>query len=120
MTGAKGIPPTENYKVCATYMDGFKATSVSIVLGGQASGKAKAVANAVIGRSSAIFKHMGMQDFDAKYVTTIGAEDSFGVSLQIVQVIHIYNREYFLNLFSGKCSAWSWSKRGCLMDVCTT
>ena len=50
VTGAKGTPPTENYKVCATYLDGFKATSVAIIGGGKASEKGKAVAKAVMDR----------------------------------------------------------------------
>ena len=45
--GAIGKPPTETFKVSATYMDGFKATTVSIINGGQAGAKAHAVANIV-------------------------------------------------------------------------
>ena len=37
--GAIGKPPTETFKVSATYMDGFKATCVSIINGGQAGAK---------------------------------------------------------------------------------
>ena len=49
--GAIGKPPTETFKVSATYMDGFKATCVSIINGGQAGAKAHAVANAILDRS---------------------------------------------------------------------
>ena len=48
--GAIGKPPTDTFKVSATYMDGFKATCVSIINGGQAGAKAHAVANAILNR----------------------------------------------------------------------
>ena len=76
--GAIGKPPTETFKVSATYMDGFKATTVSIINGGQAGAKAHAVANAILDRSRAINKFMGMGDFEDTYVTAIGNEESFG------------------------------------------
>ena len=76
--GAIGKPPTETFKVSATYMDGFKATCVSIINGGQAGAKAHAVANAILDRSRAINKFMGMGDFEDTYVTAIGNEESFG------------------------------------------
>jgi len=76
--GAIGKPPTDTFKVSATYMDGFKATCVSIINGGHAGAKAHAVANAILNRSRAINKHMGMDDFSDTYVTAIGDEESFG------------------------------------------
>ena len=40
--------------------------------------KAHAVANAILDRSRAINKFMGMGDFEDTYVTAIGNEESFG------------------------------------------
>ena len=50
VTGVKGKPPTKHYKVSATYLDGFKATSVALIGGGDAAGKGHAVANAILQR----------------------------------------------------------------------
>ena len=72
VSGAKGYAPTDSYKVCATYMDGYKATSVTIVNGGRAPEKGRAVAKAIIDRSRGMFKHFKMADFDATYVTAVG------------------------------------------------
>jgi hypothetical protein len=72
---------SSTYKVSATYLDGFKATSVAIIGGGQAAAKGKAVADAIVTRSRAIFKHLNMADFDATYITSIGTEESFGKPL---------------------------------------
>lgn len=51
VSGAKGKPPTETFKVSATYLDGFKASSVAIIGGGQAASKGHAVAQAILDRS---------------------------------------------------------------------
>ena len=85
--GAIGKPPTETFKVSATYMDGFKATTVSIINGGQAGAKAHAVANAILDRSRAINKSMGMGDFEDTYVTAIGNEESFGKNASKVCIL---------------------------------
>lgn len=36
VTGAKGKPPTDTFKVCATYLDGFRITAVCCVGGKRA------------------------------------------------------------------------------------
>lgn len=76
--GARGKPCTDNYKVSATYMDGYKATCVALIGGGRASAKGKATAEAIMRRARTLFKYSGMKDFDRTFVCSIGAEDSFG------------------------------------------
>jgi len=61
ISGAKGSPPTSTYKVCATYLDGYKGTSVSIVAGGEAGAKARKTADGIIKRCQGIFKILGDQ-----------------------------------------------------------
>ncbi len=51
VSGARGSQPTDTFKVCATYLAGYKATSVSIVAGGRAAGKARKTAEAILKRS---------------------------------------------------------------------
>ncbi|KTG44331.1 hypothetical protein cypCar_00010972 [Cyprinus carpio] len=48
--GAKGSPPSGDYKVCATYMDGFRATAVCPVGGPRAVEKARRTAESIIKR----------------------------------------------------------------------
>jgi hypothetical protein len=50
VTGARGKPPTDTYKVCATYLSGYKATAVAIVAGGRAADKARKTADAILAR----------------------------------------------------------------------
>ena len=59
VTGARGKPPTNTYKVSATYLDGFKATGVVVFGGGRAAVKGRKVAEAILKRSKALLKTKG-------------------------------------------------------------
>ncbi|CAJ1048283.1 uncharacterized protein lratb.1 [Xyrichtys novacula] len=78
VTGAKGLPPSHDYKVCATYMDGFRATAVCPVGGPRATEKARRTAESIIKRTKRIFKQLGMEDFSAVNIQVLGAEDTYG------------------------------------------
>lgn len=78
VSGAKGLPPTDSYKISATYADGYRLTAVCLVFGGRAVDKARKTADAIITRVRGIFKTLGLEDFSKLLVNVIGAEDSFG------------------------------------------
>ena len=78
VTGAKGKPPTSTYKICSTYLDGYRGTCAAIIAGGRAAAKGRKVADAILGRTEAILQLKKLGGFDRKYVSMIGAEDCFG------------------------------------------
>ncbi|KAK4308655.1 hypothetical protein Pmani_019655 [Petrolisthes manimaculis] len=78
VTGAKGSSPTDSYKVTATYMAGFKATAVCCVGGRRSGEKGRRTAEAILARSSTIFKTLGLPDFQRTHVQVLGAEDTYG------------------------------------------
>lgn len=78
VTGAKGKPATDTFKVSATYMDGYKATGVFVIIGGKAADKGRKTGQAILKRCSGIFQKMGLKDFDRTHLSILGAEDSFG------------------------------------------
>uniref|UniRef100_A0A667ZM70 Si:ch73-132f6.5 n=1 Tax=Myripristis murdjan TaxID=586833 RepID=A0A667ZM70_9TELE len=80
VTGAKGSAPSNDYKVCATYMDGFRATAVCPVGGPRASEKARRTAESIIKRTRRIFKQLGLEDFNSVNVQVLGAEDTYGAN----------------------------------------
>uniref|UniRef100_H3CDA1 Si:ch73-132f6.5 n=1 Tax=Tetraodon nigroviridis TaxID=99883 RepID=H3CDA1_TETNG len=78
VSGAKGAPPSCDYKVCATYMDGFRATAVCPVAGPHAAEKARRTAASIIKRMRRIFPQVGLQDFSRVNAQVLGAEDLYG------------------------------------------
>jgi len=75
---AKGRPPTNLYKVSATYQDGYRAVATVSIVGPSAAKKAERTADALIARSRMIFGERGLPDFTATHVETLGAEASYG------------------------------------------
>ncbi|XP_020777720.2 uncharacterized protein lratb.1 isoform X1 [Boleophthalmus pectinirostris] len=80
VTGAKGLAPSPYYKVCATYMDGFRATAVCPVGGPRAPEKARRTAESIIKRTKRIFKQLGLEDYSAVNIQVLGAEDTYGLN----------------------------------------
>uniref|UniRef100_A0A673HHC7 Si:ch73-132f6.5 n=1 Tax=Sinocyclocheilus rhinocerous TaxID=307959 RepID=A0A673HHC7_9TELE len=76
--GAKGSPPSADYKVCATYMDGLRATAVCPVGGPRAAEKARRTAESIIKRTQRIFKQLGLEDYAEVNIQVLGAEDTYG------------------------------------------
>ncbi|GLD71927.1 uncharacterized protein AKAME5_002325100 [Lates japonicus] len=80
VTGAKGFAPSHDYKVCATYMDGFRATAVCPVGGPRAVDKARRTAESIVRRTKRMFKQLGLEDFSSVNVQVLGAEDTYGAN----------------------------------------
>ncbi|XP_057710330.1 uncharacterized protein lratb.1 [Corythoichthys intestinalis] len=78
VSGAKGLAPPRDYKVCATYMDGFRATAVCPLGGPRAAEKARRTAESIIKRTRRIFKHLHLEDFTDINIQVLGAEDTYG------------------------------------------
>ncbi len=78
VSGARGLAPTSSYKVCATYPDGWRATTSLTVTGGDAIRKARRVADSILAKSRRLLNERGLEDFLATNVEVIGAEESYG------------------------------------------
>ena len=78
VSNAKGLPPTESYKVSATYLDGFRATGMLMLGGIDAAKKAQTVANAIIERCNEIFAAMKLGPFTEVNVEALGSEATYG------------------------------------------
>ncbi|WBY00685.1 DUF1446 domain-containing protein [Ramlibacter tataouinensis] len=80
--GARGRPPTAQYKVSATWQDGFRATSLVCIIGTDAARKAERTAQALLERSRALLQARSLPDFSATHVEVLGAEASYGAQSQ--------------------------------------
>ncbi|XP_075941067.1 uncharacterized protein LOC142943437 [Anarhichas minor] len=78
VTGARGSAPSHDYKVCATCMDGFRATAVCPVGGPRAAEKARRTADSIIKRTKRMLQQLQLEDFSSVNVQILGAEDTYG------------------------------------------
>jgi hypothetical protein len=78
VTGARGRAPTTQYKVSATYQEGYRAMATVSIVGPQAAAKAERTGEALIARARLAFTERGLPDFTATHIETLGAEASYG------------------------------------------
>ncbi len=78
VSGARGRPPTTQYKVSATYQDGYRAMATVSIVGLDAARKAERTGEALIARARLAFKERGLPDFTATHIEALGAEASYG------------------------------------------
>ena len=77
--GAKGAPAPDNYKVCATYADGWRAGTVLFFYGEEASRKARIFGDAAIERARKRLRAHNAPDYDETIVEVVGDESHYGV-----------------------------------------
>jgi len=83
LTGAKGRPPADSYKVSATWLDGYRANALLMIGGIDADRKARRVAEAILTRTRRIFAARNVGDYRRTSVEVLGAEDSYGPHARI-------------------------------------
>ncbi|MFT0733015.1 acyclic terpene utilization AtuA family protein [Ralstonia wenshanensis] len=76
--GARGLAPTPDYKVSATYADGYRATGQLTVVGIDADRKARRTAEAILERTRDLFRQLGLPDYSATHIETLGSAFLFG------------------------------------------
>ena len=77
VSGARGYPAPNQYKVCATYADGFRAGHVCSFVGIDAAKKARAFGEAIFERSKMIMRMMNIADFDETSIEIIGDNSQY-------------------------------------------
>ncbi len=126
VSGAKGYPPTETYKVCATFPDGYRATFTQTITGFDAEAKARAMGQAILRRSSRLFTERGWPDFRKTRIDLLGANAlwnpqqferqtpssevvlKMSVHHDMAQAVDLFTREAMgsaLSSTTGRCAA---------------
>ncbi|CAD5113575.1 DgyrCDS2738 [Dimorphilus gyrociliatus] len=111
--GAIGKRAPDSYKVCATYMDGYKATAVCCLGGKNSAEKGRKTANAILNRVRNIFKSLKLEDFRRTHVQILGNEDTYGehanssLNLRegVVWMSVHHNQKMALEIFSREIAA---------------
>jgi hypothetical protein len=78
VSGARGRSPGPQYKVCATYVDGYRLMGSFFISGLRAADKARCDMDAWIKRTRRYFAGHGIADYRQVSLEVIGAEDTYG------------------------------------------
>ena len=78
LSGARGLPPTAQYKVSATYPDDFRCTASCLMAGIDAYNKAQRVSQAIIGKTEELFAERGWGPYEEVNIELLGAEATYG------------------------------------------
>jgi len=78
VTGARGRPPGNCYKVTATYQQGYRIALMMAIRGQRAVAKAERTAHALLTRSRTLMAEAGYADYSDTLVELLGAESMYG------------------------------------------
>ncbi|WP_339414246.1 acyclic terpene utilization AtuA family protein [Pseudomonas sp. EA_35y_Pfl2_R5] len=79
LKGARGLPPTDQYKVSATYPDGFRCTASCLMAGVDAVKKARRVSQAIINKTEEMFAERGWAAYQEVSIELLGSEATYGM-----------------------------------------
>lgn len=92
VSGARGYPATDSYKVIATSHAGWRSTFSQVVVGMDAVRKAERQGMAIIERGRQILAARGLGDFSHFWVEAIGGECSYGPASRARQSREVFMR----------------------------
>ena len=76
--GARGRAPTASYKVCATWLDGFRTSAQLTIVGFDAAAKARRTGEAILERVGELLARRGLAPFSRTELEVLGAESCYG------------------------------------------
>jgi acyclic terpene utilization AtuA family protein len=107
VSGAKGLPPTDSYKVSATYPDGNRITASFLMGGIDAPQKGQVVADAILKKVGGLFKQLGMAPMRDTSVEILGSETTYGAQARrgdtrevVVKIGALHDDKKALGLFA--------------------
>lgn len=92
---ARGRAPTDSYKVCATYADGFKTSAQLTLVGFDAAAKARRTGEAILERVGELLRARGLAGFSRINLEILGTESGYGPH---AQAMALATREAILRL----------------------
>ncbi len=92
LSGARGRPPTPQYKVSATWQDGWRAVAMVVIVGVDAVRKAERTAAALIDRAGALLSARGLPPLSRTHVEVLGGEASYGAQSRARQAREVVLR----------------------------
>ena len=78
VSGTKGLPPTNTYKVSATYIDGYKIAATIVIGGPKAVKKAHIIGDAILKKTRLILAEKSFEDYTQTKIGVLGSEAIYG------------------------------------------
>lgn len=103
VTGAKGQAPTTQYKVSATYPDGYRVLVSFLIAGREAPQKAQAIADAILTKCERVLAMRSVPPFSEKSVEILGIESTYGAHAQALNSREVVVKIAVKHMFKEAC-----------------
>lgn len=103
VTGAKGQAPTAQYKVSATYPDGYRVLVSFLIAGREAPQKAQVIADAILTKCERVLAMRSVPPFSEKSVEILGIESTYGPHAQTLNSREVVVKIAVKHMFKEAC-----------------
>ncbi|EXE75565.1 DUF1446 domain-containing protein [Acinetobacter nosocomialis] len=103
VTGAKGQAPTTQYKVSATYPDGYRVLVSFLIAGREAPQKAQVIADAILTKCERVLAMRSVPPFSEKSVEILGIESTYGEHAQTLSSREVVVKIAVKHMFKEAC-----------------
>ncbi|XZT36332.1 acyclic terpene utilization AtuA family protein [Acinetobacter baumannii] len=103
VTGAKGQAPTTQYKVSATYPDGYRVLVSFLIAGREAPQKAQVIADAILTKCERVLAMRSVPPFSEKSVEILGIESIYGGHAQTLNSREVVVKIAVKHMFKEAC-----------------
>ncbi|MFV5452900.1 acyclic terpene utilization AtuA family protein [Acinetobacter baumannii] len=103
VTGAKGQAPTTQYKVSATYPDGYRVLVSFLIAGREAPQKAQVIADAILTKCERVLAMRSVPPFSEKSVEILGIESTYGGHAQTLNSREVVVKIAVKHMFKEAC-----------------
>jgi hypothetical protein len=103
VTGATGRAPTQQYKVSATYADGYRVLVSFLIAGREAPEKAQTIANAIINKCERVLALRSVPPFTEKSIEILGIECTYGAHARIKESREVVVKIAVKHMFKEAC-----------------
>ncbi|MFA3363561.1 DUF1446 domain-containing protein [Acinetobacter baumannii] len=101
--GAKGQAPTTQYKVSATYPDGYRVLVSFLIAGREAPQKAQVIAAAILAKCERVLAMRSVPPFSEKSVEILGIESTYGEHAQTLNSREVVVKIAVKHMFKEAC-----------------
>ncbi|MFO1416765.1 MAG: acyclic terpene utilization AtuA family protein [Acinetobacter sp.] len=103
VTGATGRAPTQQYKVSATYADGYRVLVSFLIAGREAPEKAQTIADAILNKCERVLALRSVPPFSEKSVEILGIESTYGPHARVKDSREVVVKIAVKHMFKEAC-----------------